>query len=396
MCDKEKRVFGAAIACAPRSVSRRQRLWELPSNTHCPVIGVCLPLALLRRLVNKGVRGQALADDYDIHVGAVAECAARNRISNLLQEALDHRYGAELQQFKPAAGADAVLQLWRRAVADGDVAGAFWAALTHPRSDFLVQDTVLREMHMIGHQAGASTRVDQVRFRALLAQHAALGAELAQERQRHSRALAGKAQELAQCNAALMRARAQVITRDSSLAFLRTDFDALKAAVPELDARLRLQERVDSAARRLAERDALVARLREELAAALRPPVAAEAVAIAAPDAAAAVPAPRLANKTVLCVGGRSASVPGYRCMTEQAGGRFVHHDGGQEQGVDQLDASLAAADLVICQTACISHNAYWRVKEYCKRSGKQCVFVENPSSTSYSRGLRQIAIMAA
>ncbi len=50
------------------------------------MIGVCLPLALLRRLINKGVRGQALADD-EIHVGAVAECGARNRVSNLLQEA---------------------------------------------------------------------------------------------------------------------------------------------------------------------------------------------------------------------------------------------------------------------------------------------------------------------
>jgi hypothetical protein len=49
----------------------------------------------------------------------------------------------------------------------------------------------------------------------------------------------------------------------------------------------------------------------------------------------------------------------------------------------------------VICQTGCISHNAYWRVKEHCKRTGKRCVFVENPSSTSFSRGLRQIAIMA-
>jgi hypothetical protein len=94
-------------------------------------------------------------------------------------------------------------------------------------------------------------------------------------------------------------------------------------------------------------------------------------------------------------MGGRNASVASYRCMTEETGARFAHHDGGQEQGIDALDANLAAADLVICQTGCISHNAYWRVKEHCKRTGKRCVFVENPSSTSFSRGLRQIAIMA-
>jgi len=58
-----------------------------------------------------------------------------------------------------------------------------------------------------------------------------------------------------------------------------------------------------------------------------------------------------------------------------------------------ELAAALqrAAADLVICQTGCISHNAYWRVKDFCKRTGKQCVFVENPSTSSLTRTLQQI-----
>lgn len=44
---------------------------------------------------------------------------------------------------------------------------------------------------------------------------------------------------------------------------------------------------------------------------------------------------------------------------------------------LDGLDASLAAADLVICQTGCLSHGAYWRVQDHCKRTGKSCVLVE-------------------
>jgi len=62
------------------------------------------------------------------------------------------------------------------------------------------------------------------------------------------------------------------------------------------------------------------------------------------------------------------------------------------ENGQSLLDASLAAADLVICQTGCISHNAYWKVKDFCKRAGKRCVFVENPSASSLVRGLEQIS----
>jgi len=101
----------------------------------------------------------------------------------------------------------------------------------------------------------------------------------------------------------------------------------------------------------------------------------------------------QLHQKMVLCVGGRSGNIANYRDVVERVGGRFAHHDGGVEDNASVLDANLAAADLVICQTGCISHNAYWRVKDFCKRTGKRCVFVENPSASSLERGLAQIAL---
>lgn len=42
----------------------------------------------------------------------------------------------------------------------------------------------------------------------------------------------------------------------------------------------------------------------------------------------------------------------------------------------DGLEASLGAADLVICQTGCLSHGAYWRVQDHCKRTGRTCVLI--------------------
>jgi hypothetical protein len=45
------------------------------------------------------------------------------------------------------------------------------------------------------------------------------------------------------------------------------------------------------------------------------------------------------------------------------------------------LDAHLAAADLVICQTGCISHDHYWRVQDHCRRTGKTCLIVDGPLS---------------
>ena len=42
--------------------SRRRRLWELDSHAHCPVVGVCMPIAALRRLVDKVLDGKAVAE----------------------------------------------------------------------------------------------------------------------------------------------------------------------------------------------------------------------------------------------------------------------------------------------------------------------------------------------
>lgn len=99
-----------------------------------------------------------------------------------------------------------------------------------------------------------------------------------------------------------------------------------------------------------------------------------------------------LHDRAVLCVGGRTAVVPAYRALIERTGGRFMHHDGGDEDSAAKLDATLSAADLVICQTGCISHDAYWRVKDHCKRTGKRCVFVETPSAASLQRTLSEMA----
>jgi hypothetical protein len=103
-----------------------------------------------------------------------------------------------------------------------------------------------------------------------------------------------------------------------------------------------------------------------------------------------------LTNKAVLCIGGRSKTVPVYRSIIESAGGKFSHHDGGMEHNVALLEPSMAAADLVICQTGCISHKSYFRVKEFCKRTGKQCVYVENPSASSLCRRLEEESILPA
>lgn len=96
----------------PTSTKRsRRKLWELPHNWHCPIIGSCLPVAEMR--------------------------------------------------FGKTKGEAAVLELWRRALVSGqDIAGALWSAWTHADITDDGGKLIHGDIHMLSHQVGASVRGD--------------------------------------------------------------------------------------------------------------------------------------------------------------------------------------------------------------------------------------------
>ena len=57
------------------------------------------------------------------------------------------------------------------------------------------------------------------------------------------------------------------------------------------------------------------------------------------------------------------------------------HPDANAHADAEWLEHSLRCADLVVCQTGCVSHGAFWRVEDHCKRTGKPCVLVEQPGA---------------
>ena len=385
------------------SGSRRRRLWELPSQALCPVIGVCLPMPVLRRKLGKVLGGQALANDYELHCGAINECARRGPVSELLQKELDQRFAIALKQSSQHKTAEALTRWWNAAQQGNDVGGALWGALTHARCDAALQEQVLRDIHMLQHQVGAANRADLQRMEALEDENAVLTRELAQAQSRSTRLLAERAQALEASQAECLRLRGELMARDTLTAGLRDEVQQLEASIPGLrhrheqakqlqsqQDRIHQLERALLTARQQAEREQRRAEELQQTLSQMGRQLEAQAES-ARPGEAAAMPEaalPSLDERSVLCVGGRPAVVPIYRQLIERTGGKFLHHDGGEEDAVAKLDASLAAADLVICQTGCISHDAYWRVKDHCKRHNKKCVYIESPSASGLRRAL--------
>lgn len=384
--------------------SRRRRLWELDDHAHCPVVGVCLPINVLRRTIDKVLGGQAVANDYDLHCGAIAECKLRTPLAEAVQRELDGRYMLALRQVSKIKTSEALAVWWQQAARGKDLAGALWAVLTHARCTPAIEHHVLGEVHMIQHQVGAAVRADLQRFEALIDENAILARELATVQGRTTRLAEEQARRSEQQHGQIVQLRAELIGRDTTIAALRDDLQTLEAAVPGLKSRVDLAREGERHIDRIHQLERLLLqstheaerqrRLAEEMTAELhRRDLDSSPVIDQSPDQEVSA---NLDDRAVLCVGGRQASVPIYRQLIERTGGRFLHHDGGEEDNVAKLDATLAAADLVICQTGCISHDAYWRVKDHCKRTGKRCVFVESPSTAGLKRALLTLVPIAA
>jgi hypothetical protein len=371
---------------APRR-SRRRRLWELPTQAHELLLALSFTPDVLRReaartlgQIHKGhcvLKGR----DVDVLYSVVNDLTVRNALSEAMQKHLDARHALALRTVVRAKDEQALRALWDQALADDTLSAGMpamlWAVLTHPLGE-------------------------SVQTRALYDARAWVFA--------HARRSVGQE---------LLRQQAD------------TQFQQLRQRANDLQGRLNSQQKL--AAEALQQAQAEITRLRGELvrAKALAPgqsapqpsvhrtkhsPVPNEiAVLHRTPDPSApavatsekpATPPPTaaagngqgpaesppaaldVAGRRVLCVGGIQHAVSRYRGRIEKLGGRFEHHDGGIEDGIQALDARLGRADVVICQAACINHEAYHRVKRYCERTGTPCVYLDRPSLSRLDRAL--------
>jgi hypothetical protein len=395
-----------AVAPAPTLSRRRKKLWELTHRAHCPLVGTCLPVAEMRKLAARAGFDAGDMSDYTLHTVCVGSCDSRTELAELIQRYFDKRYTASVQRFNKVRGADAVQALWQEALAAGnDIAGALWAAWTHADLDEEGDKTLYGDIHMLSHQDGAQARADLRELERLRQDNAGLRDEATALRLGLNNAQRDKERTVAELQRRLTDAEQRVALlghRELELAEARravSDYTGLYSRAEAMGGRIETLEernalnvqRAEQLARQLNEtQDHLVA-AEAALEMALGIGVC-EGIAGAAGCGRSCPAEMQLAGRCVLCIGGKTNLVNGYRRLVETQGGRFLHHDGGQEESLHRIDAVVASADAVVCQAGCVSHAAYYRLKEACKKLGKPCVFVQSPGVASFARGLTALS----
>jgi prefoldin subunit 5 len=404
-----------AIAPEPVQASgstprRRRRLWELEEKHHCPVVGSCLTLEELKKLARQGGFQGGRFDAYRLHVEAVSLAGSRNAVSERIQALLERKYAAWVSRFKQARSDEAVRALWCEHLERGEVAGAMWAALTHPLASAETRHQVYADVHMLSHQVGAGQAAELRRLHWLERAHAEAAQRHAEETRRHAEAMAQLRErcqaletECQQLREEVRRSEAMrerlarlesgqvMVEMGRRLLLLEAGNAELRAAAARsqsLEARLQALQAEN--ARLTAERDGLIAE-RDAL----------ERLWLEEVDAADADPrctgdcvqcSERLRGRCVLCVGGRPTLLAQYRKLAERLGVRLIHHDGGREDALGRLPELLSASDAVICPTDSVSHAAYGQLKRHCKATNKPCVLARTSSIAGFAAALARLA----
>lgn len=205
-------------------------------------------------------------------------------------------------------------------------------------------------------------------------EHAVLLRQYARVQDRCSQLLSRQKDEIEALKTAAVRLRGALIVRETQLAWLREDQQASDALAPTLQKRTAMSRRIDELLARV--HSLMRERLHWQWNVALSksaptPAAIPTAVPTAIPAAIpAALPA---ALPTPMPAPVERERPPMATSLQHTA----VEWEG--PEAVLRFEASVAAADLVICQAGCLSHGDYWRVQDHCRRTGKTCVLVEQP-----------------
>lgn len=391
---REHAASGQPFDRATEALGQRRRLWELAPGHHCAIVGICADPVAVRRLAAH-LPGTRDDDDFDLHVRVVQQCSERNRLSRALHQWLDKRHAEARRRYQPSTDAVALQTQWRQDLARGRLAGAFWAVMTHPHCDIALARRVYADVHLFQHH---QARLDQAQRRLTTSERSELDrcrTELRALQGRLADDVARRDARITDLLALLQNARGQYRVLEERLTRVEGGTHPRLAELERLSAAqakeaISLRRTLDQLGRDHQEalaREQALQQLNATLMRQLESPGPTS-------DSSNTTPRPSgpvLAGQRVLLVGGRPRALPGYRDFIESLGGRFTHHDGGVEQAINQLDPALTSASLVLCQTDCVSHVAYWQVKRHCRRAGKHCIFLEREGLNSLSAGLADV-----
>lgn len=394
----------------------RKRIWEIEGGLHCSIIGTCLTMRDLGQIAAKGaVWFPKKSSDFEIHSAFVHLAGTKNRMSVLMNKALEKKYRRTVEKMRRANTLDALMKQWEDAFENGDIPDAYWGVLSHPLTSEKLSERAFGEVHMMSHALGASRRLDVHKQQQLESECANLQGKLSLIKSVYRKRLKSQDEVISELTSALSELkdveRKLAVAYDQIFEFRRNsgieqqekrirdleDALALEKSRAELaeshlntvDRQMEMErENAAYAAERIHSLTEETAALEQEL----RSAFACAQADSSCSDSVVDNNGQSLCGRRILYVGGRSNLVRHYRTLIERRGGEFLHHDGDNGASLDALRQALANVDAVLCPVDCVSHGACLSVKQACKHMSKKFVPLRSSGLSSLARSIQEIA----
>lgn len=385
--------------------ARYRRLWELPQNLRCPVVGTCIRDRELRKILTKaGFRAKQYSS-FQLHAQAMSRMEDENPISRKVDAALRRKFRVGIAAFGEMAEDD-FLALWRERLREGETDFVDLFYVSSIRRDFsdAAAMEIYGDIHMMGH---AQTR-RAVSVGQKLAE-AGLRTDRAEERCKkegeRNRRLKEKNQAL---YAELRDAHARITELSFSNACLRKCRDSRNLENPAPASPCPAEElgRLKTENRRMGKELNRVEREKRKLQIelfelrSLRDQLSGEIETLIARFGEMAgcrveTPPPECrgqdcatCSKRILIVGGMTRIRHLYQALVESRGGVFDYHDGYMKNGNRDIDAQVRRSDIVICPVNCNSHGACRKIKHLCKKYEKPFKMLPSASLSAITEAL--------
>lgn len=385
----------------------RTKLWQFDHNYHCAVIGTCLTMAEVKKLLNSFQVDCKRINAYDIHTTIVTMIAHNDFRSKKVQNHLDKKFSTVIQKTKKM-DAQGLRAEWKSVLNTGDLVGTFWAIMSHPLTDEGMKRDFYGDIHMLSHLSGASNRVDLKRLNQLEKERKGISKEINIEQGRSNKLKAdnlGLNTKLKSLEDKGTRLTHQIATLEKSNTKLMDSQNAKEHQLlnQQID---KLNKTIIAQKNEIRKQQSSTIQL-EDLVTGLKKQQLKNASEISIYKEEAEYlqyllsqqnkhddcqfKKQGLCGRCVLYVGGKKNLIPHYRELVEEKAGVFLHHDGGQEKNTQALSQMLTRADVVIFPSDCISHEAYWKIKRCCKKQQKPYEYLSSPGLYSLSSMLDKI-----
>lgn len=353
-------------------------MWELKVS-QCSVVGTCCTLAEIRKIgCRTGVIDPRNRDsDYRVHFLIVSELGRPGVTSRAVRKLLDDKYAGQIRKAGRLATCEEFREFWEESLEKGLAPGAYWALVSSAHVPDGFCSWLFGEIHMMSHLCGASAR-------GALLHEVETAAARTEEFARLERENRSALKTIGELKGRLEESE----RRMAAMAARLMSAEARSASAPV--APVRQQEDQDRKRRATRPHFAELEYKRSLQRTLTRPDVGSVCASATPPPIQPRVDCD-LNGCRLLYVGGLPSAVCKIRELTERCSGCFLHHDGGIEQSMGELEGLASKADVVLLPVRNVSHQAARRVKQYCVARGIPFKPLRSSSISAFNHALLEV-----